>query len=288
MEIHTLWPLSQRELNRNQGSFIDQVFEDTPSWYSAKVSFQELITQILLGGYPDVLKRPTASKQDNWCASYLQTLLQRDVRDLTYIERLTELSVLMNLLATRTGTLLNVSELSRTSGLPITTLKRYLTLLENLYLYISLPPWFNNRSKRVAKASKVYLNDVKLLGYLLGLSQAGLISNLPLLGHIIENFVVMELKKQQTWSSIPTRLYHYHTHTGAEVDIILETYSGDIIAIEVKSSQKLTARDFAGIQHLQQQNKDRRVVGFVVYLGKEVIPFSNQLMALPIENLWCA
>lgn len=194
----------------------------------------------------------------------------------------------MNLLAVRTGTLLNISELSHTSGLPMTTLKRYLTLLENRYLCIDLPPWFNNRSKQVTKTSKVYLSDVKLLGYLLDLGHTGLISNLPPLGHIIENFVVIELKKQQTWSSIPTRMCHYRTHTGAEVDIILETYSGDILTIEVKSSQKLMSKYFASIQHLQQQNKNKRVWDFVVYLGRDVIPLSKNLTALPIENLWCA
>ena len=196
MEIHTLWPLSQSELEHSQGNFIDKAFANATSWHSAKSSFQELVTRILLGGYPDVIKRPTANKQDSWCASYLKTLLQRDVRDLIHIERITELSVLINLLATRAGTLLNMSELSRTSGLPTTTLKRYLTLLENLYLYVSLPPWFSNHSKRVTKSPKIYLNDVKLLGYLLGSSHTGLVNNLTMLGHVIENFVVMELKKQ--------------------------------------------------------------------------------------------
>ena len=286
MEIHTLWPLAQAELNHTQGSFIDQAFKEQLPWDSSALSMQEVLEQILMGGYPDVLKRTTATKKDNWCAAYLQTLLQRDVRDMAHIERLTEMPGLMNLLATRVGTLLNTSELSRSAGLPLTTLKRYLAVLENLYLYIRLPPWFNNRSKRVIKSPKVYLNDTRLLCYLLGIHQAHLLKNRSLLGHIIENFVVMELKKQQTWSEIPTRMYHYRTHTGEEIDLVIESFNGDIIAIEVKSSQTLNSKDFAHIQHLQRNNTDKNIRGFVLYMGQEVIPFAKNLTALPIAHLW--
>ncbi len=286
MEIHTLWPLAQRELNHAQGSFIDRAFKEEIPWDRATLSMQEVLEQILMGGYPDILKRTTVTKKDNWCAAYLQTLLQRDVRDMAHIERLTELPGLMNLLATRVGTLLNTSELSRSAGLPLTTLKRYLAVLENLYLYIRLPPWFNNLSKRVIKSPKVYLNDTRLLCYLLGIHQAHLLKNRSLLGHIIENFVVMELKKQQTWSEMPTRMYHYRTHTGEEIDLVIESFNGDIVAIEVKSSQTLASKDFAHIQHLQRNNANKNIRGFVVYMGQEVIPFAKNLTALPIAHLW--
>lgn len=286
MEIHTLWPLSQSELSSTAVSFIDKVLNGSLVWENSPTTCQELEKKVCLGGYPDVLKRTTVAKQDNWCSAYLQTLLQRDVRDMAHIERLVELPMLLNLLAARAGNLLNTSDLSRTSGLPNTTLKRYLALLENLYLYVSLPPWFNNRSNRVVKANKVYLNDTKLLCYLLGLDQKGLMNNRPLFGHVIENFVVMELKKQQTWSEIPTRMYHYRTHTGSEIDIILESFSGEIIAIEVKGSQTITPKDFASIKHLQQQNMDKNILGFVVYTGTQMIPFSNNLTAIPITHLW--
>lgn len=286
IEIHTLWPLAQAELNHTQGSFIDKAFKGHISWDSSALSFQEVMEQILMGGYPDMLKRTTATKKDNWCSSYLQTLLQRDIRDMAHIERLTELPGLMNLLATRAGTLLNTSELSRSAGLPSTTLKRYLSLLENLYLYIKLPPWFSNLSKRVIKAPKVYLNDTRLLCYLLGVHQERLLNNRSLLGHIIENFVVMELKKQQTWSAIPTRMYHYRTHAGEEIDIILESFSGEIVAIEVKGSQTLESKDFAHIQHLQHKNAENNIRGFVVYMGQGVIPFAKNLTAVPVAHLW--
>ena len=287
MDIHTLWPLAQAELHNADGSFIDKALKgDNTIWVDANFSFEELVECIVMGGYPDVLKRPTPARRDTWCASYLQTLLQRDARDMAQIERLTELPALMNLLAARVGSLMNISELSRSIGLPATTLRRYLTLLENLYLHISLPPWSGNLSKRVTKAPKIYLNDTGLLCYLLGLRQKSLLSNRPLLGQIVENFVVMELMKQRTWAEMKTHMYHYRTHTGEEIDIVLEAFNGDLIAIEVKASQTLDAKSFSHIKRLQQDYSTKKIRGFVLYMGQKVIPVGKDLVAIPIANLW--
>ncbi len=94
----------------------------------------------LSGGYPNILERTTENKRDNWCQSYLQTLLQRDIRDIAHIERLTEIPNLLRVISARVRGLLNISELSRTSNLPQSTLKRYLALLEMLYLVIIYRP----------------------------------------------------------------------------------------------------------------------------------------------------
>ena len=100
MDIHTLWPLAQAELHDANGNFIDNALkEDNSIWLDLNLSFEELLECIVMGGYPDVLKRPTSARRENWCASYLQTLLQRGARDIAKIERLIELPALMNLLA---------------------------------------------------------------------------------------------------------------------------------------------------------------------------------------------
>ena len=286
MEIHTLWPLAQAELHQAKSSFIDHAFAGDISSVKSDLATDMLIDILLAGGYPDVLKRPTESKKDNWCASYLQTLLQRDVRELASVERLSELPRLMNLLAARVGGILNTSALSRSIGLPNTTLKRYLTLLETLYLYITLPPWSGNLSKRLIKAPKLYLNDTRLLCYLLGINQKHILEDRPLLGHLLENFVVMELKKQQAWADTRTHMYHYRTHTGEEIDVILEAFNGDKVAIEIKATQIVDAKDFKHLQAFQSAFPDQKVHGFVMYMGKEVIPWGKNLTAIPVSNLW--
>jgi len=286
MEIHTLWPLSQVELQHRSNNFIDHVFNGTLPLVRSDVTTPALMEMILSGGYPDVIKRQTESKRNNWCASYLQTLLQRDVRDLTHVERLKEMPQLLQLLAARVGNLLNLSELSRSCGLPNTTLKRYLTLLETLYLYITLPPWSGNLTKRLVKAPKLYLNDTRLLGYLLGMNQAHMLAKRTIFGHVLENFVVMELKKQQTWAMTRTGMYHYRTHAGEEVDIVLEAFNGDVVAIEVKATQTVGPGDFKNLRALQRARTDKNIQGFVMYMGQEVIPVTKQLTAIPIASLW--
>lgn len=286
MEIHTLWPLSQAELNGAKCSFIDHVFANTLPKRSLAFVHDEMVHHILSGGYPDVLRRSTESRRDSWCAAYLQTLLQRDVRDLTHIAKLDDVPKLLRLLATRVANVMNTSELSRSSGLPNTTLKRYLTLLEMLYIYVTLPPWSGNLSKRLVKAPKVYLNDTRLLCHLLGINRVHVLDKRHTFGHILENFVVMELKKQQTWAEIGTNMYYYRTHSGQEIDIVLEAFDGRKIAIEVKASQQVSDKDFRHIRDFQQALPKDEVIGVVIYMGQEVIPWGKNLTAMPVSMLW--
>ena len=286
MEIHTLWPLAQAELHHAKRSFIDHVFAGTLPRQLVAFSHDELVKDVLAGGYPDVLRRVTESKRDSWCAAYLQTLLQRDVRDLMHIERLDGIPKLLRLLATRVANVMNTSELSRSSGLPNTTLKRYLTLLETLYLYVAVPSWSGSLSKRLTKAPKVYLNDTRLLCHLLGVNQAHLLSKRPVFGHILENFVVMELKKQQTWADVRTHMFYYRTHSGEEIDIVLEALGGKKVAIEVKATQVVSDRDFKHIRAFQKALPNEEISGFVAYMGQKIIPWAKNLTAIPIPMLW--
>ncbi|MEL6153086.1 MAG: DUF4143 domain-containing protein, partial [Bacteroidota bacterium] len=286
MEIHTLWPLAQAELHNASHTFIDHAFAGTLPPSQATIGHKALVKQVLAGGYPDIIRRATESKRDSWCAAYLQTLLQRDVRDLTHIERLDEIPKLLHLLATRVAGIMNSSELSRSSGLPNTTLKRYLTLLETLYLYIALPPWSGNLSKRLIKSPKVYLNDTRLLGYLLGISPTHVLSKRSIFGRILENFVVMELKKQQTWANTHTQMCYYRTHSGEEIDIVLEAFDGRKVVIEVKASQTVSDQDFKHIRAFQKALPNEDIPGFVVYMGQTTIPWAKNLTAIPLPSLW--
>ena len=138
--------------------------------------------------------------------------MQRDIRDLANIEGLTAMPRLLSLLAARATGLLNFAELSRTSALPQSTLKRYLSLFETTFLVQLLPAWSSNRGKRLVKAPKLLLNDTGLLAHLLGIN-----AELPeQAGPLLENFVAMELRKQSAWARTRIQLFHFRTHTGRE------------------------------------------------------------------------
>ena len=246
----------------------------------------ELWTRVAAGGYPEALAQSRPDRRRAWFGAYVTTILPRDVRDLAAIDGLTELPRLLALLAARTGGLLNFAELSRASGIPQTTVKRYLTLLEATFLLHPLPAWSANLGKRLVKSPKVYLNDTGLLAFLVGADRSRLEREPRLAGTFFESFVFQELAKQRTWSQTRPSLYHFRTQTGLEVDFLLEDAAGRCAGIEVKASQSLGASDFRGLRQLRESLGKALRMGVLLYLGSEVVPFGENLYALPIEALW--
>lgn len=285
MEILTLWPLSQGEIEGEDGNFINRVFAPRLILPTGGMSREDLARRIVMGGYPEVvLRRPP--RRAAWFRSYITTILQRDVRDIMQIERLDEMPRLLAVLAGRTGTLLNVADLSRTLGIPQTTLHRYLTLLQATFLIQLIPAWTATVRKRLLKTPKIILADTGLAAHLVGTDVRGVTSNVELWGVFLETFVAMELVKQITWSKIRPALYHFRTAKGEEVDLVLEAPSGDLVAVEVKAAAGLGANDFRGLRTLAAISGRRFKRGVLLYLGDQALPFGQNLYAVPISSLW--
>ncbi len=286
MELLMLWPFSQGELASSQDRFVDAVFAARTPSEITHLGRAELIRRLLVGGYPEAVARSSPTRRGAWFGSYLTTLIQRDIRDLAHIERLSAIPRLLSLLASRATALLNYSELARSLGLPQSTLKRYMALLEATFLSQPLPAWSANLGKRLVKSPKVMLNDTGLIAHLLGVSAARLESEPQLLGALLENFVAMELVKQITWSRMQPKLYHFRTQAGREVDLILEAPSGELVGLEVKAAATVGAADFKGLRLLRELLGGRFVRGVVLYTGREVVPFGEGLYAWPLGALW--
>ncbi len=287
MEILTLWPLSQGEIEGVTEGFVDLLFGRTPLPVTGSSRERhQLIGKMLAGGYPEILGRHAPDRRRAWFGSYITAILQRDVRDLSNIEGLTALPRLLTLLATRATSLLNFAELSRQAALPQSTLKRYLTLLETTFLVQVLPPWSGNLGKRLIKSPKLIINDSGLMSYLLGLNDGVALGGTPLLGSLIENFVIAELRKQVAWSQTRPQLFHFRTLAGQEIDIVLEDTSGRLVGIEVKASATISAHDFKGLKLLAEEAGKRFHRGVVLYTGTQSIPFGARLHALPVSSLW--
>lgn len=286
MEIANLWPLSQGEIEGSVEGFIDAAFGDAPPALVRSSSSAPLADRVLRGGYPEALPITSAGRRRAWFDAYLTTILQRDVRDLARIEGLTELPRLLSLLAARPMTQLNYADLSRGTGMPQSTLKRYFALLETVFLVRLLPPWYANIGKRLVKTPKVLLTDTGLAAHLMGVDEARLAQDRSLLGGLLESFVAMELVKQAGWNEDPPALYHFRTHEGDEVDLVLERRGGAVVGIEVKSAATVTAADFKGLRSLAAAAGRRFRRGIVLYTGAEIVPFGTGLFALPVEALW--
>lgn len=285
MEVLNLWPLAQSEIERQPLSVIDRLFDGRlPDKYHFER--QDFIVRLSRGGYPEALSRASERRREAWFDSYLHTILLRDVRDLAQIDGLTEMPRLMQLLGARSGGLLNAAELSRSTGIPQTTLKRYLTLLETLFLVRQVPAWSSNLGKRLQKSPKLFVTDYGLMAHLQGLSESGIASGLGLPGNLVEGFVHAELAKHQSWSDLRTQLMHYRTSTGVEVDFVLENRRGDLIGIEVKAAATITSKDFNGLRHLRETTPQQFKRGVVFYTGEQVVPFDEHLVAVPLAMFW--
>jgi predicted AAA+ superfamily ATPase len=286
MEILTLWPLSQGEIEGRVEGFVDALFARTLAPPRVEpLERGELFERLIRGGFPELVDKRSEARRRAWFNSYTTSILQRDVRDLTNIEDLAALPRLLSLLAARATTLLNYSELSRSSGIPASTLKRYFALLEATFLVLTVPAWSTNLSKRLVKSPKLLLNDTGLLASSLGLSQDRLAEDPGLAGPLLENFVLMEIRKQVSWSRTQPSLFHYRTQTGQEIDLLLEDPAGRIVGIEVKGST-VQEKDVRVLHDLAESLGERFVRGVVLYTGERAVPFSEKIFALPIQALW--
>lgn len=286
MEIVPLWPFSQGEIERVVEGFVDAMFDEAAPALGAAARGVALAERVLRGGYPEAVAMGSAERRSAWFDAYLTTILGRDVRDLANIEGLTELPRLLALVAARPMALLNYAELVRSAGLAQSTLKRYFALLEAVFLVRTLRPWHANIGKRMVKTPKVMLCDSGLAAHLMGIDDARLAQDRMLLGGLLESFVAMEITKQIGWSTSAPALYHFRTHEGDEVDLVLERRSGTLVGIEVKCAATVTGTDFKGMRTLAQAAGRRFHRGVVLYTGTEVVSFGTRLHAMPIEALW--
>lgn len=287
METIRLWPLSQSEIETVRDNFVDRLFGRSPGvWQGVKDEKKEAVERLVRGGYPEAVKRSSEGRRRRWFDSLVGALLERDVRDLAQIEGLTDMPRLLAFLAARPASTLNLADASRGIGIPHSTLRRYMTLLERIFLVVLVEPWFINVRKRLVKSPKVFLADTGLASHLAGLGVRGIRDNPIALGGILENFVAMEIRKEIEWSRAQPRLYHLREHAGEEVDLVLEDRSGRLVGVEVKAASTLTARDFRGLRYLDEKAGKKFIRGVVLYTGRETVPFGRRLLAMPLSSIW--
>jgi predicted AAA+ superfamily ATPase len=275
MELLTLYPLSQGEIGGRREGFLDTAFAPRLAKAPTPPDRAEVARRILSGGFPDAHARPE-DRRRRWFASYVTAVLERDVRELAQIEKLTAMPDLLTLLASRTASLLNLADIGRGIRLPYATLQRYMALLQTTFLVRLLPAWATNLGNRVTKAPKVAFVDTGLAAALLQLTEARLLGEPVLWGGLLENFVGLELLKQASWQPEPPQLFHFRTPRGAEVDLVLER-NGHVVGVEVRSAQTVTAEDFKGLEALAELAGRRFQRGLVLYLGRQVVAFGPKL-----------
>ena len=284
MEVIRLHPLAQAELQQQPSLFIDQLFNADFKVLSSPKLGLTLAELIVAGGFPAALTRQ-ASRRRAWYQAYIQTLVQRDVRDLARIASLDVLPRLLELAAGQTAHLFNVSNLASPFGLSRPTIRDYLTLLEQVFLVDLLPPWHTRHINRLIKTPKLHIGDTGLACALLRLDAQRLFSNRPLFGQLLETFIYQELRRQASGTTENLEFSHFRNRDDHEVDIVIER-DNSLVGIEIKASSTVRTEDFRGLKKLHEIAGDNFSCGIVLYDGEVSLPFGSKMFAVPIQSLW--
>ncbi len=286
MGIVRLLPLAQAELHDALPSFLDKTFSGQPPTSGAPVVGDDLVETVLAGGYPEALTRATWRRRQSWHLDYIEAILQRDVRDIARIEQLDLMPRLLRVLAEYSGQLVNYSGFGAPLGMNHVTTRKYVGLLENLFLVQSLPPWYTNALKRVTKSPKLHFLDAGLLAALRGITPAHLRRDRTPFGAMLETFVLGELLKIAGWADDRYIFSHFRDKERNEVDIVIEDGLGRILGIEVKASATVSTGDFAGLRRLAAATGERFALGLILYDHDQTVPFGERLAAAPVSTLW--
>ena len=288
VESVTLWPVSQAEVEGSKSNLIDALFaSEPPSISGAAEGPGAWLSRALAGGLPEARDREEGRRRDAWFSSYLETLVERDIRDLSDIRAVDEVPALLTLVASRATAPLNVAGLAGDLRISEASARRYLALLRAVFALLRVPAWRRNLGRRATAAPKYQLVDSGLGAHLLNLDRERLAADESLAGGLFEGFARMELVKQAEWSTSRPEALHFRTRGGArEVDTVLERRGGQVVGVEMKASASLSRRDFGGLETLRDERGDAFVAGVVIHAGEQTLPFGDRLWALPVSALW--
>lgn len=287
--LHTLHPFCLPEfLGRPMPTILNKLFAGMDAKkllksYSRKVAKEckeQLKDFILKGGYPPPALMDSALARRQWFSSYRQTYIERDLLNIKAIENLPDFNRLISLAALRSGRLLNLSDLARETGLPFSTLRRYMNLLEVTYQVFFMRPYFSHLGKRLIKTPKLYFNDTGMACHIMGAYDWQTLDNQGNIGPIVETWVASELLKLTSVLDHQYRLYFWRTHTGNEVDFLIER-AGKLVALEIKWSHRIDEQSIKNLNQLAQELKDKLVFSIFLYSGDETIPLNPKTVAMP-------
>jgi hypothetical protein len=278
-----LWPLSAGELAGEREGFVDALFEpDARLRAATSPAPGDLAGRLARGGFPG-LDGPGPHDRAAFLGDRLGAVLERDVRAVAHLDTLAELPRLLAAAVASSGGSASFAELARAAGLPQTTVKRHLGLLEATFLLHRVPAWDGGRTVR---APRLVPADSGLACHLLRLDPARLAADPAELAGLLPAYVLGELARQASWGPGEIRLSHFATYGGDAVDGVLEDAAGRLAAVSVCPREVATPRDARGLAALARLAGERFRRGVVLHLGEGTAELGDGLVAMPLAALW--
>jgi len=267
-----LLPFSMKEKKRS--NLEGYLFGDSKSYFIHAClysSFPELVLQLDIDS-------------ELWYGSYLQTYLERDVRNLANVGDLRNFQQFVRLLASRCGQILNMTHLANDLGISVNTIKRWLSILEASQIVFLLPSYYRNLGKRIVKSPKIYFLDVGLVCYLTGIQTENHLMNGPMAGQLFENFIIQEIVKFFYNQGKRANIYYVRTHNQLEIDLIIEKHL-EIVPIEIKLSKTLNVGMARSIERFLKLFPNLNIhPGHIVSLADETVRITKNVTSLSIES----
>lgn len=278
-----LFPFSQGELHHKKEHFIDAVFDAASLVEHDYRIVPDDVAHLMRGGFVQTFDMQPRER-DVWFNRYLQHLIYNDIGRRMQVEDPLIFVRLLRVLAEQTGREANIAFVSRQSGIPVTTLNRYLAVLINLQLYVEQKAWDGNGAVcRAVKVPRSYVHDAGFAALLTGhADRSSSEQQKTLLCHAVYN----ELRKQMTWNKADVQLYHVRAINGHDLDMVLERSDGTVVGITITSQAQVTAQDARGLIYYKERLGKRWHRGIILYTGTERLPLANRIVLLPMQALW--
>jgi len=260
---------------------LERLFAPDFDWREWSDEPGDWATWLLRGGFPPALQIDSEAGRGLWFAAYVQTYLERDLRQLSAVSSLPDFQRMMMLAAQRTGKLLNQANLARDAALSHPTTHRYLNLLETGCLVTRIRPLVTNPSAALVKAPKLLWTDCGLAAWLAGIKSSADATQRLDAGFWLEQTLFQTLDTWRALDSQRRKLHFWRDRNGHEVDFVLEE-AGKLVALEIKAGSQVTTSDLIGIRAFRDSLKRKAsVVRGVVLHGGKARPLDADDFALP-------
>jgi predicted AAA+ superfamily ATPase len=280
--IISLLPLSWAEIRRNKRSRKSFLPTSARKALNSKIDINTTFTHILRGSFP-AFYRDNAPNPKRFYSSYVQTYLDRDIRDIFGIAKMETFHRFLELIAARTGQILNHSDLARDANISVPTAVEWISILENTMQIYLLRPYHSNFSKRLIKTPKLYFLDTGLAAYLTKWDSAEALRDSAMAGAFFETFVVSEIIKSYLFRGIEPPLHFFRDKEGHEIDLLIEK-NQKLYPVEIKMASRITPDHARHIYYLKKRNRkvaEGAIIGLVPHSGM----LEREIEILPVDAI---
>jgi len=281
--LHTL---SQGEIFGSNPDFIEKSFQKQ---FDCKgIAKREALELAIKGGFPESVLFNNAENSFNWCNNYVDTLIEHDLKDISNIKRHDTIKDLIKILAAWSSKFMDKTSIMSSLSITKPTFDSYFSVLQNMFLVDTVSPWIKTDYEYVSKRSKIFMSDTGLMAGILGWNLDQIEFDQDKCGKLIETFVYNQLIAEIDSHPNNYSLYQYRDSEKREIDFIIQNRNNDILAIEIKSGSGVSADDFKHIKWFKEKisKKSSKIVGIVLYTGKNIAKFGDGLWAVPIDAIW--